>query len=180
MYGQASPRPAHRGIVPGHAPEAHPMNIGRIASGVLGLAVALGGCAGSPLAGPPAAPERTPDSPRSNIVRADYAGSAECAGCHPAIYEAWRHSPMHNMTRLPNEARIRAPFDGRTVRFKDDEARLEQRGDQRFMHLRSPGFGDHSYLVTKVIGGHHREDFAGVEVASVQAPPAANPPAELI
>src|SRR5687768_4441519 len=60
--------------------------------------------------------------PRSNILRQDYAGSGACAGCHPAIYQAWQRSPMHNMTRLPGGAQVRAPFDGREVRFKADSA----------------------------------------------------------
>ncbi len=67
---------------------------------------------------------------RSNILRADYAGSARCASCHAEITAAWRASPMHLMTRLPEGARIRAPFDGATFRFKDDSARLtEKDGD---------------------------------------------------
>src|SRR5215831_20598449 len=60
----------------------------------------------------------------SNIVRAEYAGSARCAGCHQEIHAAWTRSPMHRMTRLPDGAEVRAPFDGRTVRFKDDSASL--------------------------------------------------------
>jgi predicted CXXCH cytochrome family protein len=105
-------------------------------------------------------------SPRSNILRGDYAGSAACAPCHPAIYEAWQAAPMHNMTRLPAGAKIRAPFDGTEVHYKADAARFFGAGGQRFVQLRSEQNGEHLYRVTKVIGGHHREDFAGLEVAS--------------
>jgi predicted CXXCH cytochrome family protein len=73
---------------------------------------------------------------------------------------------MHNMTRLPAGAQVRAPFDGAELHFKDDVARLETHGGERFMRLRSEQFGEHLFRVTKVIGGRHREDFAGVEVAS--------------
>jgi predicted CXXCH cytochrome family protein len=101
---------------------------------------------------------------RSNILRADYAGSARCAGCHAEITAAWRGAPMHLMTRLPAGARVRAPFDGRTFRFKDDTARLTEKDGVRFVELTSPAGGSHLYRVTRVIGGRYREDFAGVEV----------------
>ena len=103
---------------------------------------------------------------RSNIVRADYAGSARCASCHAEITAAWRGSPMHLMTRLPEGARIRAPFDGTTFRFKDDSARLTEKDGARFVELASASGGRHVYRVTRVIGGRYREDFAGVEVGA--------------
>ena len=45
---------------------------------------------------------------------------------------------MHLMTRLPESARIRAPFDGATFHFKDDTARLSQKDGARFVRLSSP------------------------------------------
>jgi predicted CXXCH cytochrome family protein len=89
---------------------------------------------------------------------------------------------MHNMTRVPEAASVRAPFDGAEWRFKDDAARFERQGDARFVRLRSPAFGDHVYRVTKVIGGRYREDFAGLEVreAAPGAPVVGDPRAELI
>jgi predicted CXXCH cytochrome family protein len=79
---------------------------------------------------------------------------------------------MHRMTRLPAGAEVRAPFDGRAFQFKDDTARLSQVDGARFVQLSSAAFGDHTYRLTRVIGGRYREDFAGVEVASA-APDAA-------
>jgi predicted CXXCH cytochrome family protein len=102
----------------------------------------------------------------SNIVRADYAGSSRCAPCHREIFAAWERSPMHRMTRVPEQTEIRAPFDGRVFRFKDDTARVSARDGARFVQLTSKAFGDHLYRVTRVIGGRYREDFAGVEVAA--------------
>jgi predicted CXXCH cytochrome family protein len=101
----------------------------------------------------------------SNLVRADYAGSARCEPCHREIHAAWSRSPMHRMTRVPETTDVRAPFDGRSFRFKDDTARLTEDGSARFVALSSASFGDHVYRVTRVIGGRYREDFAGVEVA---------------
>jgi predicted CXXCH cytochrome family protein len=113
-------------------------------------------------AGAPTA--RTPARVTSNILRADYAGSTRCAGCHAEIAAAWRDAPMHLMTRLPEGARIRAPFDGATFHFKDDTARLTEKDGARFVELTSPLAGMHLYRVTRVIGGRYREDYAGVEV----------------
>ena len=44
---------------------------------------------------------------------------------------------MHQMTRLPEGARIRAPFDGAEFRFKDDRARFETAAGARFMRVAS-------------------------------------------
>jgi hypothetical protein len=105
---------------------------------------------------------------RSNILRADYAGSESCRACHRSLYDDWQGSPMRKMTRLPATASMRAPFDGRTWTFKDDQARFEQKANARFVRIRSRRFGDHLYRVTRVIGGRTREDFAGVEVAGTE------------
>ena len=75
---------------------------------------------------------------------------------------------MHRMTRDAHGAEIRAPFDGTSLRFKDDSILLERRGDDRFVRVvqgASSGAGQSkTYRVTRVIGGRTREDFAGVEV----------------
>jgi predicted CXXCH cytochrome family protein len=71
---------------------------------------------------------------------------------------------MHQMTRLPDGARIRAPFDGSEFHFKGDRARFESESGARFIRVASASAGTHVYRVTKVIGGRYREDFAGVEV----------------
>ncbi|MBC8133820.1 MAG: hypothetical protein H7X95_12620, partial [Deltaproteobacteria bacterium] len=118
----------------------------------------------------------------SNVLRKDYVGSAACQGCHGDVVAAWRRSPMHRMTRLPEQTEIRAPFDGRAFRFKGDIARFEQVKDARFMRLTSSDGGTRIYRVTKVIGGRYREDFAGLQVASADPGAAAvgDPHAELI
>jgi len=103
---------------------------------------------------------------RSNVLRADYAGSERCRDCHRDIHAAWQRSPMHNMTRPAPEAEVHAPFDGRLFQFKDDTARLTDEHGQRLVRLQSPAFGDHLFRVTRVIGGRYREDFAGVEVGA--------------
>ena len=73
---------------------------------------------------------------------------------------------MHLMTRRPEGARIRAPFDGTTFRFKDDSARVIEKEGARFVEVASASGGRHVYRVTRVIGGRYREDFAGVEVGA--------------
>lgn len=111
------------------------------------------------------------DSPvvASNILRADYAGSDACAGCHADIFAAWRDSPMRLMTRRSEGANIRAPFDGATFTFKSDRARFETAGGARYVTLQSERFGHHIFRVTRVIGGRYREDYAGVEVSAPRA-----------
>jgi predicted CXXCH cytochrome family protein len=130
------------------------------------------GCAAHPLSAPVSAPVPAPAGTppvaahalTSNILFSDYAGSRACERCHKDVFRAWSASPMHRMTRLAPA--VDAPFDGAELRFKDDRAIMETRRDQRFVRIESPRFGNHTYRVTRVIGGHHREDFAGVEVSS--------------
>src|SRR6185503_10292599 len=73
----------------------------------------------------------------SNILRSDYAGSRACEPCHLDVYRAWETSPMHLMTRVPETAEARAPFDGRTFRFKDDSVTLTRQGNERFVAVSS-------------------------------------------
>jgi predicted CXXCH cytochrome family protein len=127
------------------------------------------GCGATPSERPPAG---SPPSPahgavvRSNILRADYAGSEACAGCHGKQYAAWLDSPMHRMTRDLEQTQISAPFSGNVFRLRDDSLRLERIAGQRFMRLlaKSAGERDTLFRVTKVIGGRYREDFVGAEV----------------
>jgi predicted CXXCH cytochrome family protein len=106
----------------------------------------------------------------SNVLRRDYVGSTECSYCHADIYEAWRRSPMHRMTRDAAGDASRAPFDGAVFNFKGGRAVMETRGDRRFVHLH-PTLGDPAlYRITRVIGGRYREDFAGIDVTGTSDP----------
>lgn len=136
------------------------------------IAAAAFACAAAP--GPGArSPSQAPQAGlvSSNVLRGDYAGSEACGRCHADMVERWRRSPMHNMTRELPGAVVLAPFTGTALRFKEDRVDLEQHGDARFVRVISPRFGDALYRVTRVIGGHHREDYAGVEVKDVNAAP---------
>jgi predicted CXXCH cytochrome family protein len=105
----------------------------------------------------------------SNVVRADYAGSAACASCHPEVQASWVRSPMHNMTRTIAAAAIQAPFAGERFVMKGDDAQMESRDGERWVTIHSREQGTRPFRVTRVIGGRYREDFAGVEVDRVGA-----------
>ncbi|HVH40915.1 MAG TPA: cytochrome c3 family protein [Labilithrix sp.] len=143
------------------------------------IAAALASCgSSSPGAKAPAVtPHR--GSVTSNVRFVDYAGTQTCARCHAEHVESWLRSPMHNMTREARTAEVKGPFDGTVFRFHDDTARLERAGADRFVTVTSKRFGDGIYKVTRVIGGHHREDYAGVAVAAVRdGAPALGDPSE--
>src|SRR5689334_5465268 len=89
-----------------------------------------GGC--QPRSGTAVAPAKrgAPEVVRSNVLRADYAGSKVCGDCHSDLHESFERSAMHRMTRLPATTQVRAPFDrpgGTVFRFKEDQVRLETR-----------------------------------------------------
>ncbi len=100
----------------------------------------------------------------SNVTRADYAGSATCAACHPTEHDAWQRSPMHRMTRLVDGAEIRAPFGGEAFVFKRDRVVLDRQGGDRRLTIENARTGRRVFVITRVLGGRVREDFVGVEV----------------
>lgn len=104
----------------------------------------------------------------SNITRADYAGSAACEPCHADVAASWTKAPMHEMTRLPTSVPSGAPFDGRTFHFQKDSATFQTVGGARFLRVDSVKYGSAIYKITKVIGGHYREDFAGQQVEAME------------
>jgi predicted CXXCH cytochrome family protein len=98
----------------------------------------------------------------SNILRADYAGSRACSECHHDIYERWASSPMRNMTRDVNAAKIRAPFNGAQLRVGSDTATMETDNGARYIRVDGAA-GSQRFKITKVVGGRYREDFMGIE-----------------
>jgi predicted CXXCH cytochrome family protein len=146
-------------------PVAHPRRSWMHAA----LAAVVAGCVLAACAGasrspaPPTSPiAMAPGSLRSNVARADYAGSAACAACHPDVTASWMRSPMHQMTRDARTAPIRAPFDGTRWPFHDDTVVLERDAADRFVRVLSAD-GDRRYRVTRLIGGRTREDYVGVD-----------------
>ena len=126
----------------------------------LWFALILAACGSST---PPPPPAPLPTGPiASNVLRADYAGSPACADCHAELYKTWAASPMRNMTRDAKTATIRAPFAGAVLHVGDDTCTMTMDGATRVMTVKSPK-GDHTFRVTKVVGGRYREDFVGVE-----------------
>lgn len=125
------------------------------------VALLLGACGGARRAETPVTP---PAIVTSNVERADYAGSAACEPCHAEVVAKWRRTPMHNMTRIAGEAAIDAPFDGAVFSFKHDRVVLETHQGVKHMRLETAEKGVALYRLTRVIGGRHREDFAGVLV----------------
>jgi predicted CXXCH cytochrome family protein len=147
----------------------------------LAVAAVSGSCASIPSSKVPGV-KGGGDVVRSNVRFADYAGSKACERCHAPYVASWLRSPMHNMTREARGAEIKGPFDGTVFRFHGDTARLESAGADRFVTIDSKRFGRSIYRITRVIGGHHREDYAGVSVAEVRegAPPIGDPTEELV
>lgn len=130
----------------------------------------VAGCGGGAQPSTHAAATRAPGPPPlpaidGNLTREAYAGSDACAPCHASIYASWSRSAMHRMSRVAKGAEIHAPFDGARFVFKHDVATLEQEGGERYVRLEGGPSGARRYRVTRVIGGHHREDFAGVAVS---------------
>lgn len=80
---------------------------------------------------------------------------------------------MHRMTRAAIGDEVRAPFDGTVFEHQGDTVTMERHEGRRYMRLSSRARGEELFLVTKVIGGRYREDFAGHEVPGVDVGSAA-------
>jgi hypothetical protein len=139
----------------------------RLTAALFGVVVAACGVASvGPSSGPA---QQSPNSRNraavvtSNVRFEDYAGTKSCAQCHETHVASWLKSPMHNMTRVASDAatEIKGPFDGTVFRLKDDSATLETIDGVRYVTIKSRQFGDARWKVTRVIGGHHREDYVG-------------------
>ncbi len=129
----------------------------------LAVAIALSACgAAGPTTSVPAASGGSGGEVRSNVRFADYAGTKACAPCHASHVATWLESPMHNMTRSIAGAEVKGPFDGRVFKLHEDTAKLETIDGERYITIDSKRNGSGKYKVTRVIGGHHREDYAGV------------------
>src|SRR5690606_18038655 len=102
----------------------------------------------------------------SNILRADYAGSDACSGCHAEIFEEWSRSPMHRMTRPAKEGQAKAPFAGERFEFKGDVGQFVTSFGTRFVSFTFQDGTSSRYRVTRVIGGRYREDFVGIDVTT--------------
>jgi len=148
---------------------------------VLVAAALSGSCGATPPSKVPGASGGT-GVVTSNVRFSDYAGTKACEGCHAPYVASWLQSPMHNMTREARGAEIKGPFDGTVFHFHGDTARLESAGADRFITIDSKRFGRAKYRITRVIGGRHREDYAGVSVAEVRegAPAIGDPTEELV
>lgn len=158
-----------------------------VLAGAVAVAALLAACGGGSAGG-----RGAPKAPRSwgaaggtvtsNVRFEDYAGTEACARCHAELVRTWTGSPMHNMTREARLAPSRAPFDGTVFSFAGDTATLASAGRDRFMSLASKKYGSGVYRITRIIGGHHREDYAGVPVAEVRegAPALGDPTREIV
>lgn len=149
-------------------PATTPLQPVAAAAGALAfaLALALAACVPPPAAAPRAG---AADVVGSNVTRANYAGSAACAACHPTLHAAWAGSPMRRMTRLASTVPVAAPFDGRELAMKGDSVRLESHDGRRYARVTTRRRGAELWRVTRVIGGRYREDYAGYPVAGVSA-----------
>ncbi len=147
---------------------SRPLPVAGIGGFALALAafVAATDCGGAPR---PAPGDRAVAARvTSNSVRGDYAGSEACRGCHAAIFDKWRDSPMHRMTRsLPTD--VAGRFDGSTIQVGGDRATVEEQEGARIVRVRHASGAEQRFRVTRVIGGRTREDYAGVEIGGPNA-----------
>src|SRR5712671_3312703 len=65
-------------------------------------------------------PAQKPPAVDAAVTHEDFVGAAACASCHSSEYAAWKGS-THGQAGAgpPSAERVRGPFDGRPMRFRD-------------------------------------------------------------
>ena len=114
----------------------------------LALALVLGGCGDAPPANQPVAAAQPPaeEAPRiggatpasRRAVGAKYIGSAACAECHQAEYQAWLGSHHQRAMQVPTAASVAADFQGATAFVQDGKRTEFSQGDGRYL-IRTEG-----------------------------------------
>lgn len=144
----------------------------------LAASLLLAACGGAAQKSEVAGMTGLPGLVTSNVEFKDYAGTQACARCHVQYVEKWRATPMHNMTRESKLAEVKGPFNGAVFHFREDTALLTTENGERYIAIHSAKYGDGRYRITRVIGGHHREDYAGLSLGANGQP--LDPSAELV
>ncbi len=64
-------------------------------------------------------PAQRPPEPQAAVTQADFVGAEACASCHPSQYAAWNGSTHGKAGGPPTRERVKGPFDGQPIRFRD-------------------------------------------------------------
>jgi len=64
-------------------------------------------------------PSPRPPQAEPAVTYQDFVGAEACASCHPSQYASWKGSTHGNAGGPPNAERVRGPFNGRPMRFRD-------------------------------------------------------------
>ncbi len=115
--------------------------------------------------------------PAPEVFHADFVGSEVCGDCHWINYDAWKISPHHNITRLPNEKTVVGDFSPGQYYFPQQDqndpneppaAKMYRRQSDYYMALRDPGENSFSeFKISKVIGFQYRQTYLTQEQGGV-------------
>ena len=108
-------------------------------------------------AGPATLPPPRETPAPSPIARADFVGSARCAGCHAPQYAVWNRSTHGRAGGDPSRNLIIAAFDGRPIRFADALVTPRANGVTWDFVVQQEGEPTRTFRVDGVIGGGHME-----------------------
>src|SRR5213593_757559 len=64
-------------------------------------------------------PAPGPPEADTAVSQADFVGAEACASCHASEYAAWKRSTHGVAGGPPSPERVKGPFDGRPLRFRD-------------------------------------------------------------
>jgi len=75
--------------------------------------------AGRNLKLPPPPPSDMTAPAETTVAYGDFVGSEACASCHPSEYRSWSSSTHGKAGGPPTPERVKGPFDGRPIHFRD-------------------------------------------------------------
>ena len=118
---------------------------------LLVLAPALGGCGEAP---PAEEANRSSGGTSAGLLadRAEYVGSAACAGCHQAEFAAWQGSHHQRAMQAPTAAAIAADFQGAAFGQGGRRTEFSQAAGRRLIRTEGPDGRMTSFAVHYALG----------------------------
>jgi hypothetical protein len=87
-----------------------------------------------------------------------FAGSESCLACHPDQHASWAKSFHSTMTQRASPHSVVGEFDGRSVRYEEQEARPFERDGRYFMDIPTPS-GRRTAEVVLTVGSRRYQQY---------------------
>ena len=89
----------------------------------------------------------------------EYAGSGECARCHPDHYASWHHTYHRRMTQEASPEAVLGDFDDATLEYFGWSVRFRRDGDDYLAQFQSPEGRVEEHRIARTVGSHRYQQY---------------------